>query len=55
MINAATTKLPAFDIIVVHSFSYFFRDQFQLEFHIRRLAKNRVRLVSITQGLATIT
>jgi hypothetical protein len=26
--NAATTKPPAFDIIVVPSFSYFFRDQF---------------------------
>ena len=51
MINAATTKPPAFDIIVVHSFIYLFRDQFQLEFYIRRLAKNRVRLVSITQEL----
>jgi site-specific DNA recombinase len=51
MIDAATTKPPAFDVIVVHSFSRFFRDQFQLEFHVRRLAKNRVRLVSITQEL----
>jgi site-specific DNA recombinase len=51
MIDAATTKLPAFDVIVVHSFSRFFRDQFQLEFYVRRLAKNAVRLVSITQEL----
>ena len=51
MIDAATTKPPAFDIIVVHSFSRFFRDQFQLEFYVRRLAKNGVRLVSITQEL----
>jgi DNA invertase Pin-like site-specific DNA recombinase len=51
MIDAATTKPPAFDLIVVHSFSRFFRDQFQLEFYVRRLAKNRVRLVSITQEL----
>jgi site-specific DNA recombinase len=51
MINAATTKPPAFDIIVVPSFSYFFRDQFQLEFYIRRLAKNRVRFVSVIQEL----
>ena len=36
---------------MVHSFSRFFRDQFQLEFHVRRLAKNGVRLVSITQEL----
>jgi len=42
---------PAFDVIVVHSFSRFFRDQFQLEFYVRRLAKNGVRLVSITQEL----
>jgi site-specific DNA recombinase len=51
MIDAATTKPPAFDMILVHSFSRFFRDQFQLEFYVRRLAKNGVRLVSITQEL----
>ena len=51
MIDAATTKPRAFDMIVVHSFSRFFRDQFQLEFYVRRLAKNGVRLVSITQEL----
>src|SRR5215469_6828650 len=51
MIDAATTKPPAFDVILVHSFSRFFRDQFQLEFYVRRLAKNGVRLVSITQEL----
>jgi site-specific DNA recombinase len=49
--DAATTKPPAFDVILVHSFSRFFRDQFQLEFYVRRLAKNGVRLVSITQEL----
>ena len=49
MIDAATTKPPAFDVILVHSFSRFFRDQFQLEFYVRRLAKNGVQLVSITQ------
>jgi site-specific DNA recombinase len=51
MIDAATTKPAAFDVIVVHSFSRFFRDQFQLEFYVRRLAKAGVRLVSITQEL----
>jgi hypothetical protein len=51
MIDAATTKPPAFDMILVHSFSRFFRDQFQLEFYVRRLAKAGVRLVSITQEL----
>ena len=54
MIDAATIKPPAFDVIVVHSFSRFFRDQFQLEFYVRRLAKNGVRLVSITRSSATI-
>ena len=49
MIDAATTKPPAFDAILVHSYSRFFRDQFQLEFYVRKLAKNGVRLVSITQ------
>jgi site-specific DNA recombinase len=51
MVDAATTKPPAFDVILVHSFSRFFRDQFQLEFYVRRLAKNGVRLASITQEL----
>jgi site-specific DNA recombinase len=51
MIDAATTKPAAFEVILVHSFSRFFRDQFQLEFYVRRLAKNGVRLVSITQEL----
>src|ERR1700693_2738035 len=51
MIDAATSKPPPIYTIVVHSFSRFFRDQFQLEFYVRRLAKNGVRLVSITQEL----
>ena len=51
MMDAAAAKPPTFDTIIVHSFSRFFRDQFQLEFYVRRLAKNGVRLVSITQDL----
>lgn len=51
MIDAATTKPPAVDAIVVHSFSRFFRDQYLLEFYVRRLAKNGVKLVSIIQEL----
>jgi site-specific DNA recombinase len=46
MIDAATNKPPAFDVILVHSFSRFFRDEFQLEFYVRRLAKNSVRLMA---------
>jgi site-specific DNA recombinase len=41
----------AFDIVVVHSFSRFFREAFGLEFYVRKLAKHGVRLVSITQEL----
>ncbi|PVM92150.1 recombinase family protein [Caulobacter radicis] len=51
MIEAALAKPAAFDFIIVHSFSRFFRDQFQFEFYLRKLAKNGVRLVSITQEL----
>jgi site-specific DNA recombinase len=51
MIDAAGLRPPPFKVIVVHSFSRFFRDQFQFEFYVRRLAKNGVRLVSITQDL----
>ncbi len=51
MIEAGTTKPAPFDVVVVHSFSRFFRDHFELEFYVRRLAKNGVRLVSITQEM----
>lgn len=51
MIEAATAKPPAFDVVVVHSFSRFFRDEFEMEFYYRKLAKNGVKLVSITQEL----
>jgi site-specific DNA recombinase len=51
MIDAALSKLPLFTLIVVHSLSRFFRDQFQFEFYVRKLAKNGVRLISITQDL----
>src|SRR3982075_1015411 len=51
MIDAALVKPPGFTIIIVHSFSRFFRDQFQFEFYGRKLAKNGVRLISITQDL----
>lgn len=51
MIEAATAKPPPFDVILVHSFSRFFRDQFLFEFYARKLAKNGVKVVSITQEL----
>ena len=51
MMEAGTSKPAAFDIVVVHSFSRFFRDHFELEFYVRKLAKNGVKLVSMTQEL----
>src|SRR3546814_21168064 len=53
MIDAAMQKPPAFSVILVHSFSRFFRDQFQFEFYVRKLAKNGVRLISITDRKST--
>lgn len=49
MINAALVKPSAFDVVLVHTFSRFFRDQLQFELFARKLAKNGVRIVSITQ------
>ncbi len=51
MIEAGTSKPAPFDVVVVHSFSRFFRDHFELEFYARKLAKNGVKLVSITQEM----
>ena len=51
MIGAGTSKPAPFDLVVVHSFSGFFRDHLELEFYVRKLAKNGVRLVSITQEM----
>ncbi|HEY0233695.1 MAG TPA: recombinase family protein [Afipia sp.] len=51
MIERACEDDYPFEVIVVHSFSRFFRDAFGLEMYIRKLAKHGVRLVSITQEL----
>ena len=51
MIEAGTSKPAPFDIVVVHSFSRFFRDHFELEFYVRNPGKNGVKLVSITQEM----
>ncbi len=51
MVERACDGECAFDVIVVHSFSRFFRDAFGLEFYVRKLAKHNVKLVSITQEL----
>src|SRR6185437_8240354 len=49
MIETAARSDRPFDLIVVHSYSRFFRDAFQLEFYLRRLQKYGVKVVSITQ------
>ncbi|CDO35846.1 recombinase family protein [Novosphingobium sp. KN65.2] len=51
MIEAGTSNPAPFDVVVVHSFSRFFRDHFELEFYVRKLAKNGVKLLSITQEM----
>ena len=49
MIDAATSTARPFDIILVHSMSRFFREQFLSEMYIRKLRKADVTLVSMTQ------
>ncbi len=49
MIEAALVKPAQFDLIVIHSFSRFFRDAVQFGLYERKLAKNKVRVISITQ------
>jgi site-specific DNA recombinase len=49
MIERACDGERAFDLILVHSYSRFFREAFEQEFYLRKLAKHGVRVVSITQ------
>ena len=51
MVERACDGERAFDVVVVHSFSRFFRDAFGLEFYVRKLAKHNVKLMSMTQEL----
>src|SRR5258708_6109340 len=49
MIERACDGEQAFDLILVHSYSRFFREAFEQEFYLRKLAKHGVKVVSITQ------
>ena len=49
MIDAATSATRPYDIILVHSMSRFFREQFLSEMYIRKLRKADVSLISMTQ------
>ena len=55
MIERACDGEHAFDLIVVHSYSRFFREAFEQEFYLRKLAKHSVRVVSITQPVGDET
>jgi site-specific DNA recombinase len=43
MIERACDEEQAFDLILVHSYSRFFREAFEQEFYLRKLAKHGVR------------
>lgn len=49
MIADALIKPACFDIIVVHSLSRFFRDMIEFGVYERRLKRNGVKIISITQ------
>src|SRR4051794_16864155 len=51
MIEAAIGRERPYDLVIVHSFSRFFRDQFEFERYRRKLAKAKVALISITQDV----
>lgn len=52
MLADANLNPAPFDAIIVHSYSRFFRDAFELELNVRRLAKRGVKLIAITQELS---
>lgn len=49
MISDAMQKQPAFNAIIIHSLSRFFRDGIQFGVYERKLIKNKVQIISITQ------
>jgi site-specific DNA recombinase len=49
MLGSALGSERPFDVIIVHSFSRFFRDAYKFEYHRRKLDKAGVSLISITQ------
>ena len=49
MISDALIKPPAFNVIIIHSLSRFFRDMIEFGVYERKLRKNGVKIVSISQ------
>lgn len=54
MIEPGTSKPAPLEIVIVHSFSRFFHDHFELGFYVRKLAKNGVKLLSISQVRSSV-
>jgi site-specific DNA recombinase len=52
MINEALSKNRSFDRIIVHSFSRFYRESLEGELLNKKLKRNGVRVISITQDFA---
>ena len=52
LIDFACGKDKPIDTVIVHSFSRFFRDNYDLEYYRRRLKCHGVSLVSITQEIS---
>ena len=55
MIERACDGEQAFEFIVVHSYSRFFREAFEQEFYLRKLSRHGVRVISITQPVGDET
>lgn len=49
MVSDAMQKQPGFNAIIIHSLSRFFRDGIQFGVYERKLIKNKVQIISITQ------
>jgi DNA invertase Pin-like site-specific DNA recombinase len=49
MISDALMKPAAFEAIIIHSLSRFFRDGIEFGVYERKLAKNKVKVISVTR------
>ena len=49
MLSGALGPERPFDVVIVHSFSRFFRDAYKFEYHRRKLDKSGISVISITQ------
>ncbi len=54
MIEAGTSRPAPLEVVVVHRFSRFFRDHFELEFNVRKLARNNRPHDATEAGVANL-